>query len=189
MVSMRSVSTRLGVSPVPLYSRVGNKDVLVDVIADRLLADLAPPGAEDETWEENGGPLGPELRGRLRQARDSRLTSHGAESAYVEASLSFGGGNATFRICPGRGDAGRPRPDVGRRWLRGGRDRRQARASPAPGSPRWRSSGVTRAEIDILFDFHVRYVIEGIAGDVASERAAACEADQPWWWSSVTIPA
>jgi TetR/AcrR family tetracycline transcriptional repressor len=41
-VSMRSVSARLGVSPVPLYSRVGNKDVLLDAVADRLLADLAP---------------------------------------------------------------------------------------------------------------------------------------------------
>ena len=35
-VSMRSVSTRLGVSPVPLYSRVGNKDALVDAIAERV---------------------------------------------------------------------------------------------------------------------------------------------------------
>jgi TetR/AcrR family tetracycline transcriptional repressor len=29
-VSMRSVSARLGVSPVPLYSRIGNKEDLVD---------------------------------------------------------------------------------------------------------------------------------------------------------------
>ena len=40
-VSMRSVSARLGVSPVPLYSRIGNKDALLDAVADRLLADLA----------------------------------------------------------------------------------------------------------------------------------------------------
>src|SRR5216683_2954396 len=33
-VSMRSVATRLGVSPVPLYSRIGNKDALVDAIPD-----------------------------------------------------------------------------------------------------------------------------------------------------------
>ena len=29
-VSMRSVAARLGVSPMPLYSRVGNKDALLD---------------------------------------------------------------------------------------------------------------------------------------------------------------
>ena len=51
-VSMRSVSARLGVSPVPLYSRIGNKDALLDAIADRLLADLAPPGNDDEPWDE-----------------------------------------------------------------------------------------------------------------------------------------
>ena len=39
---MRSVATRLGVSPVPLYSRIGNKEALVDAIADRLFADLPP---------------------------------------------------------------------------------------------------------------------------------------------------
>ena len=44
-VSMRSVATRLGVSPVPLYSRIGNKDALVDAIADRLFANLSPPRA------------------------------------------------------------------------------------------------------------------------------------------------
>src|SRR3979409_2663297 len=49
-VSMRSVSSRLGVSPVPLYSRVGNKDALVDAIAERLLVDLAPPSNEGEPW-------------------------------------------------------------------------------------------------------------------------------------------
>ena len=42
-VSMRSVAARLGVSPVPLYSRIGNKEALVEAIADRLLVDLAPP--------------------------------------------------------------------------------------------------------------------------------------------------
>ena len=42
-VSMRNVSSRLGVSPVPLYSRIGNKDALLDAVADRLLADLPPP--------------------------------------------------------------------------------------------------------------------------------------------------
>ena len=50
-VSMRSVSARLGVSPVPLYSRIGNKEALVDAIACRLLVDLAPPRSEDESWD------------------------------------------------------------------------------------------------------------------------------------------
>ena len=31
-VSMRRVAARLGVSPIPLYSRVGNKDALLDAV-------------------------------------------------------------------------------------------------------------------------------------------------------------
>src|SRR3982751_5904467 len=70
-VSMRSVSTRLGVSPVPLYSRVGNRDALVDAIADRLLEDLAPPSNEHEPWDDYAVRWSRELRARLGMARDS----------------------------------------------------------------------------------------------------------------------
>ena len=85
-VSMRSVSARLGVSPVPLYSRIGNKEALVDAIADRLLVDLAPPSAEDESWEGYAVRWTRELRSRLRRARDSRLILTPGRDAYVEAS-------------------------------------------------------------------------------------------------------
>ena len=71
-VSMRNVSSRLGVSPVPLYSRIGNKDALLDAIADRLLADLAPPTGEGEPWDQYAVRWARELRTRLRRARDSR---------------------------------------------------------------------------------------------------------------------
>ena len=36
-VSMRNVADRLGVSPMPLYTRVGNKAALIDAVADHLL--------------------------------------------------------------------------------------------------------------------------------------------------------
>ena len=42
-VSMRTVAARLGVSPVPVYRRVGNKDALLDAMAYHLLADVVPP--------------------------------------------------------------------------------------------------------------------------------------------------
>jgi TetR/AcrR family transcriptional regulator, tetracycline repressor protein len=49
-VSMRNVADRLGVSTMPLYSRVGNKEALIDAVADQLLADLAPAAGADEPW-------------------------------------------------------------------------------------------------------------------------------------------
>ena len=51
-VSMRNVADRLGVSPMPLYTRVGNKAALIDAVADHLLTDLAPAAAADEAWPE-----------------------------------------------------------------------------------------------------------------------------------------
>ena len=39
---MRTVSAELGVSPEPLYKRIGNKDALLDAMARRLLVDVAP---------------------------------------------------------------------------------------------------------------------------------------------------
>ena len=84
---MRSVSSRLGVSPVPLYSRVGNKDALVDAIADRLLADLAPPRNDGRGVERVRGPLGAGApRPAAQRARDSRLILWPGRDAYVEAS-------------------------------------------------------------------------------------------------------
>jgi len=84
-VSMRSVSARLGVSPVPLYSRVGNKEALLDAIAERRLADRAPPANGGEPWDEYAARWARELRDRSRRVRDSRLLLWPGRDAYVEA--------------------------------------------------------------------------------------------------------
>ncbi|MCU1483979.1 MAG: hypothetical protein JWN67_725 [Actinomycetia bacterium] len=171
-VTMRSVSSRLGVSPVPLYSRIGNKDALVDAIADRLLADLAPPSDEGEPWDRYAVRWARELRARLGQARDSRLILWPGREAYVEASRPLveamrAGGLATdaaVQACRlltwaivgfGVVETGVEPPPKARRRARSGGD---------PG-------GVDPIEVDTLFDLHVRYVVEGITRDAAAERA------------------
>ena len=70
---------------MPLYSRVGNKDALVDAIADRLLADLAPARG-GRAVERVRRPLGAVPRDGVRRARDSRLVVWPGREAYVEAS-------------------------------------------------------------------------------------------------------
>jgi len=72
-VSMRNVAERLGVSPMPLYTRVGNKAALIDAVADHLLLDLAPAAAADEPWPDYAGRWCRELRERLKRTPDSRL--------------------------------------------------------------------------------------------------------------------
>ena len=173
-VSMRSVSARLGVSPVPLYSRIGNKDALVDAIADRLLADLAPPSNEDESWDEYAVRWARELRSRLRRARDSRLILSPGRDAYVEASRPLVetmrrdgfSADAAVQACRlltwavvgfGAVESGVEPPARGRRRVRPGGD---------PG-------GVTPADAEALFELHIRYVIEGIARDAANNGTLA----------------
>ena len=175
-VSMRSVSTRLGVSPVPLYSRIGNRDALVDAIADRLLADLAPPSNEGETWDTYALRWARELRARLGRARDSRLIVWPGRDAYVEASRPLVkvmrrdgfATDAAVQACRllmwatvgfGAVESGVEPPSS-----------RRSRARPG-GDP----DGVDAAETDALFDMHLRYLIDGIARDagvVAPPEAA-----------------
>jgi AcrR family transcriptional regulator len=84
-VSMRTVGARLGVSPFPLYSRIGNKDALLDAMAERLLADLAPAGDAGEPWPDYARRWALELRRRLRAVPDSRLVLGPRRWAYVDA--------------------------------------------------------------------------------------------------------
>ncbi|HWW52878.1 MAG TPA: TetR family transcriptional regulator [Acidimicrobiales bacterium] len=169
-VSMRSVSTRLGVSPVPLYGRVGNKSALVDAIADRLLEGLAPLLEDGESWSDYARRWTRRMRTRLRQARDSRLILQGRD-AYVEASRSLVAAmrrdgfelDAAVQACRllmwatigfGAVESGAEPPP-----------RRRPKSRPA-GDP----GGVSPEEIDALFELHIGYLIDGIASDVAPPR-------------------
>lgn len=165
-VSMRSVANRLGVSPVPLYSRVGNKEALVDAMAEHMLADLAPRRGDDEPWADYATRWATELRSRLGPAREGRLILGLDRAAYVEASrplveaMRRGGlsADAAVQACRLLMWA-----TIGFVAVQGGaepsgRPRRGVRPGGDPG-------GIERAEVDELFALHVRYLIEGIARD------------------------
>jgi AcrR family transcriptional regulator len=170
-VSMRSVSARLGVSPVPLYSRVGNKEALLDAVADRLLAGAAPARGEDEDWTAYAPRWAAELRSRLRQVRDSRLIVAPRRRAYVEASRPLVDAMRQSGLAP---DAAVQAcrlvmwATVGFVALESGAEppppgaRRNARAGGDPG-------GVSTADADALFALHIRYLVEGIARDARDE--------------------
>jgi AcrR family transcriptional regulator len=168
-VSMRSVSARLGVSPVPLYSRIGNKEALLDAIADRLLADLAPPTNEDEPWDQYAARWARELRIRSRRVRDSRLLLWPGRDAYVDASRPLVdamrrdgfAADAAVQACRllmwatvgfGAIESGVEPPRRGRKRTRPGGD----------------PDGVSPSEAEALFDLHIRYLIEGIGRDAES---------------------
>jgi TetR/AcrR family transcriptional regulator, tetracycline repressor protein len=170
-VSMRSVSARLGVSPVPLYSRIGNKEDLLDAIADRLLANLAPPASTDERWPDYATRWSVEIRRRLLAAADSRLILRDRRHQYVEATrplitmMRANGLSADMAVQGCRqliwaivgfvaleGHQTSPPGDRSRH--------RRAGADPA---------GVTTEEIEELFMLQIRYLIEGITRGATTE--------------------
>ena len=163
-VSMRNVADRLGVSPMPLYTRVGNKAALLDAVADHLLLDLAPDADADEPWPVYAERWCRALRDRLKSTPDSRLYL-GAREPYVEASrplisaLRAGGlsADAAVQAC---------------RLLMwttvGFVAMEQGSRAPAAGARRGRLSGsdpagVTPEEADELFDLQIGMLTAGIA--------------------------
>jgi AcrR family transcriptional regulator len=173
-VSMRRVSSRLGVSPVPLYSRVGNKQALIEAIANRLLTGVAPPVDDGEGWADYTVRWTRALRGRLRLARDSRLIVTPHRAGYVEASRPLIEAmrrdgmtvDAAVQACRllmwatvgfGAVESG-ARPPARRR---------------GPTRPGGDPGGVDPGEVDTLFDLHIRYLIEGIERDRRPETGPA----------------
>ena len=49
-VTMRTVSSLLGVTPMALYHHVGDKEALVALVSDAVVARVPPP-SEDLTWD------------------------------------------------------------------------------------------------------------------------------------------
>jgi len=171
-VSMRSVATRLGVSPVPLYSRVGNKDALIDAIADRLFADLAPPRVDDETWSSYATRWAGALRSQLVLARESRLILSLGREAFVEVSRPL---VESMRDDSFRADAAVQACRL-LMWATIGFVAVESGARP-PLTPRQvrpggDAGGVDAAEADALFAVHIRHLIDGIARDAAAENSA-----------------
>jgi TetR/AcrR family transcriptional regulator, tetracycline repressor protein len=166
-VSMRTVAARLGVSPVPVYRRVGNKEALLDAMADHLLTDVVPAFKPTQGWREYAIEWATALRDRLGGTTDAWLLIGGRRSAYVEASkplveaLQAGGfaEDAAVQAC---------RLLI---WAVAGFvvvETRRPKAAPRPrktsrpgGSPH----GISDEEADQLFMLHLRVLVGGLDPD------------------------
>ncbi len=174
-VSMRSVGSRLGVSPVPLYSRVGNKDALLSAMAERLMAGVAPEVEPQEAWRDYALRWAAALRERFAATAELRLVLGSPRAPFVEATRPF---VAVLR------EQGFERDEAvqacrlllwavsGFATVEGG----AARDRVAPGARRGRRpggdpAGVSPGEADELFALQVRYVLDGIARDHADGGA------------------
>lgn len=172
-VSMRSVAARLGVSPFPLYSRVGNKDALLDAIADRLVTDASPAPKPREPWPAYAERWARSLRARLHSAPELGKLLGARRHAYVGAVdplvtlLRDSGVPADDAVRAARlllwatvgfviVEGGALRTAATRRGA--GTRRRKAGADP---------TGVGPDDTDALFDQHLRYLVAGLSADLA----------------------
>jgi AcrR family transcriptional regulator len=166
-VSMRNVSSRLGVSPVPLYARVGNKEALLDAMARHLLADMAPAPESGEPWRAYAERWVAALRDRLTDGPDTRLLVGDRRAAIVEASrplidvLRAHGFAADAAVQACRllvwGTVGFVVVET-RRPETGAPSRRRKRPGGDPGH-------VSKRDADHLFGLQLRYLLDGIEAD------------------------
>lgn len=165
-VSMRSVAGRLGVTPPPVYARVGNKDALLDAIAEHFLADLAPALGRGEPWQDYARRWTQQMRKRLTEASDSRLFLQVKRPTYLEATRPL-------LKCMRRDGMSTDRAVRACRLLTWATVGFVAMDHPPSGSPSRRRNrlagsdpaGVTSEEIDELFTAHIGYLIDGIGRD------------------------
>lgn len=165
-VSMRSVAGRLGVTPPPVYARIGNKDALLDAVAQHFLADLAPSLDRGEPWQDYARRWTQQMRQRLTAAADSRLFLQLKRPTYLEATRPL----LKCMRRDGMSKDGAVRACRLLTWATVGfvaMDHPPS-AEPSRGRNRLAGSdpaGVTSEEIDELFTAHIGYLIDGIERD------------------------
>jgi TetR/AcrR family transcriptional regulator, tetracycline repressor protein len=165
-VSMRSVAGRLGVTPPPVYARIGNKDALLGAIAEHFLSDVAPAVHSGEPWPDYARRWTQQMRQRLTAAADSRLFLQVKRPTYLEATKPLlkcmrrdgMSTDAAVRACRllTWATVGFVAMDHPPSAASSRRRNRLAGSDP---------EGVTAEEIDELFTAHIDYLIEGIRRD------------------------
>jgi AcrR family transcriptional regulator len=171
-LTMRAVASRLGVSPIPLYTKVGDKNALLDAVAGELLDtirvdldDTGPWPLQAERWAEA-------LRQGLRSLPDRRVLLHnrrrwalvGATKPLLVALRAAGlPRDQSVRICRMLTWA-----TVGFVAIETGVDHAEDDphfgdgSTVAGGDP----TGVSSTDVDALYSSHIRFLIEGLSREV-----------------------
>lgn len=165
-VSMRSVSARLGVSPVPLYNRLGNKESLLDAMADQLLVDAVSAVEEGEPWNDYAVRWATALRDRILGTPDVRLLLGNRRSPYVAASRPL---IEALRAAGFAADAAVQATRL-LLWATVGfvvveQRRPDGLSETKEGRPGSNPAGVSHQEADQLFHLHIGYLLRGVEQD------------------------
>lgn len=178
-VTMRSVAHRLGVSPIPLYTKVGDKNALITAMAERLLGDIEVSFEAGSTWPEQAEQWARTYRERLKAIPDRHLIlNNQSREVFIRATSS---------LLIGLRSAGLSREQAVRicrmlMWvttgfviLESGAEKLDAHFDPVEhGSvPGGQAEGVTQSELDDLFGAQIRFIIGGLHHEVDSGSPVA----------------
>jgi TetR/AcrR family transcriptional regulator, tetracycline repressor protein len=173
-VTMRGVAGRLGVSPIPLYTKVGDKDALIAAVAERLLGRLEVDVEDGASWTDQAEQWAHLYRQRLKSIPDRDLLLNN-QRRDVSA-------RCTRPLLKGLRSAGLTRAQAVRvcrmlMWttngfvfVESGVEKLDAHFEPAGDGipPAGHTSGVTQADIDNLFATQIRFAVEGLRREVES---------------------
>lgn len=175
-VTMRAVAQRLGVSPIPLYTKVGDKDALIEAVAERLLGEIEVKVGSGGEWTEQAEQWAHTYRDRLRALPERHLLLHnGSREVLVRA---------TRPLLVELRRAGLDRAQAVRvcrmlTWMTNGHVIVESGAAKLDGhfEPDERGApaggqaiGVTQSDIDALFAAQIRYVVDGLRREVDASR-------------------
>ncbi|MBL7489418.1 TetR/AcrR family transcriptional regulator [Frankia sp. AgB1.9] len=170
-LTMRAVAARLGVSPIPLYTKVGDKQALVDAVAERLLGDIEVDVPAGSPWMDSAEQWAYRYRDRLKSVSDRHLllSNLGREVMARCAQPLLGALHAS-------GLAAEQVSQVCRMlmWLTHGFvivescAESAARAESDTAAPRQSGHvvGTVESDVDELFVTQLRFVIDGLRREV-----------------------
>ena len=171
-LTMRAVASHLGVSPIPLYTKVGDKRALVDAVAERLLGAIEVPVAAGASWVDQSSQWAHAYRERLKAIPDRKLLLDN-QSREVQA-------RCTQPLFLSLRSAGLTREQAVRicrmlMWAtngfvicESGVDKLDAHFElPEAGAPlAGQAEGVTQPDIDDLFSAQVQFIVDGLRREV-----------------------
>jgi len=171
-LTMRAVAARLGVSPIPLYTKVGDKNALLDAVAEELLDQVRVDLDDHGPWADQAERWAQGLRRGLRSLPDRRVLLHnhgrwalvGATRPLLVALRAAGlPRDQSVRICRILTWA-----TVGFVAVEAGVDYVEDEPHLAYGStvPGGDPTGVSSTDVDALYSSQIRFLIEGLSREV-----------------------
>lgn len=182
-VTMRAVAQRLGVSPIPLYTKVGAKEALIEAVAERLLGEIEVKVGAGGAWTEQAEQWAHTYRDRLKALPERHLLlHHGGREVLVRA---------TRPLLVELRRAGLDRAQAVRvcrmlTWMTNGyvivesgaaKLEAHFEADEGRALAGGQASGVTQSEVDDLFAAQIRFVVDGLRMEV--ERSGQGAAVRP----------